>query len=132
MGGAKGMFGVLGLLMLLIGAVWIGQGLNASWAPQSFMTSDINWTYRGAGFALVGLLLVLFGLRSGGWRDVLGAGGATTAFVGAFLAAQATNILPGMPVSGNMDWALRGGIAVAVGLVMIFIASRGSKASSTE
>lgn len=130
MGGAKGMFGALGLLMMLIGAVWIGQGINASWAPQSFMTSDINWSYRGGAFAAVGLLLVLLGLRSGGWREVLGAIGATAAIVGAFLVAQALNALPGMPVSGNMDWALRGGIAAAVGVAMIFIASRGGKASA--
>ena len=122
MGGAKGMFGVLGLFMMFIGTIWIGQGLNQPWAPQSFMTSDINWSYRGAGFALIGFVLVLgASLRSGGWRNVLGALGALIVFIGAVLAAQAANVLPGMPVSGNMDWALRGGVAAVVGLALIFL-----------
>ena len=126
MGGARGMFSVLGLLMMLIGGVWILQGLNVSWAPQSFMTSDINWTYRGIGFASVGLVLVGLTLLSG-WRDVLGGVGAFAAFIGALLAAQAFNVLPGMAMSGNMDWAVRGGIAIIVGVVLIFIASHKTK-----
>jgi len=129
MSGAKGMFGVLGLLMMFIGSIWILQGLNVSWAPQSFMTSDINWTYRGAGLALIGLAALALSARSGGWRDVLGAVGALAVFIGAVLAAQAFNVLPGMPVSGNMDWALRGGGVLVVGVVLIFIGGRG-KASA--
>lgn len=129
MRGAKGMFGVLGLLMMFLGSIWILQGTNVSWAPQSFMTSDIQWTYRGVGFAFVGLVLLLWAARSGGWRDVLGAVGALAVFIGAILAAQATNVLPGMPVSGNMDWAMRGGIACAVGVILIFVGAR-SKASA--
>jgi peptidoglycan/LPS O-acetylase OafA/YrhL len=129
MSGAKGMFGVLGLLMIFIGSIWILQGMNVSWAPQSFMTSDIQWTYRGVGLAFIGLVLLLWAARRGGWRDVLGAVGALAAFIGAVLAAQATNVLPGMPVSGNMDWALRGGIAFVVGVVLIFVGARPGKSA---
>lgn len=129
MSGAKGMFGVLGLLMIFIGSIWILQGMNVSWAPQSFMTSDIQWTYRGVGLVFIGLVLLLWAARRGGWRDVLGAVGALAAFIGAVLAAQATNVLPGMPVSGNMDWAMRGGIAFVVGVILIFVSARPGKSA---
>jgi hypothetical protein len=61
---------------------------------------------------------------------VLGAVGALAAFIGAVLAAQATNVLPGMPVSGNMDWALRGGIAFVVGVILIFVSARPGKSAA--
>ena len=122
MSGVKTISGVLGLAMLIMGGIWVLQGLNVSWAPQSFMTADINWTYRGIGFALVGAVLLLWSIFS--WRDVLGAVGALTMFIGAFLAAQAVNLLPGMAVSGNMDWAVRGGVAGLIGLVLVVVSAR--------
>lgn len=127
MGGAKGMLGVLGLFMIFIGTIWIGQGVNADWAPQSFMTNDVNWSYRGGVFVAIGLLLAVVAALNGGWRHVLGAIGVLAAFIGAVFVAQAFNVLPGMPVSGNMDWAVRGGIAIAVGAALVFIGSRAAK-----
>ena len=42
--------------MLLIGCVWILQGLNV--LPGSFMTGDIKWAVFGAMLALVGAVIV--------------------------------------------------------------------------
>lgn len=125
MGGVKTMLGVLGLLMGIIGGIWVLQGLNVSWAPQSFMTADVNWTYRGAVFAGAGLALLFFGARNGGWRNLLGGLGALLGLIGAIWVLQGLNLLPGMGMSGHMEWAMRGGVALAIGAALIFIATRG-------
>jgi hypothetical protein len=39
---------VFGLLAAIAGAIWIAQGLNLSFAPRSFMTSDRTWVLIGA------------------------------------------------------------------------------------
>ena len=51
----------LGVVAVLIGLVWVGQGLNL--IPGSFMTGDPKWFVIGAIVALVGVLLVIAGLR---------------------------------------------------------------------
>ena len=51
----------LGAVAILIGLVWVGQGLNL--IPGSFMTGDPKWFVIGAVVALVGGLLVIGGLR---------------------------------------------------------------------
>lgn len=51
--------GVLGVLVLLIGAVFAGQGLG--FIPGSFMTGDIKWFWIGLVMVLVGLVLGYFG-----------------------------------------------------------------------
>ena len=48
--------GIIAALAILMGVVWIFQGLNI--LPGSFMTGDINWTYRGAALAVAGALLL--------------------------------------------------------------------------
>ncbi len=48
--------GIIAALAILMGIVWIFQGLNI--LPGSFMTGDINWTYRGAALAVAGALLL--------------------------------------------------------------------------
>lgn len=52
---------VLGVLCVLMGVVWIFQGINV--LPGSFMTGDINWSYRGALLAVVGLVVLFLSLR---------------------------------------------------------------------
>jgi uncharacterized membrane protein len=49
---------VLGILLIGGGLVWIAQGLNLSWAPQSFMTADRSWVLIGAVAALAGCVLI--------------------------------------------------------------------------
>ncbi|MEO8743744.1 MAG: hypothetical protein ABI334_07280 [Candidatus Dormiibacterota bacterium] len=47
--------GVLGVLILLAGAVFAGQGLG--FIPGSFMTGDIHWLWIGGVMVVVGLAL---------------------------------------------------------------------------
>ena len=54
---------VLGVLLALAGLVWIAQGLNLPFAPQSFMTADRAWVLIGAATALGGVALVGWGRR---------------------------------------------------------------------
>ncbi|HEY8816246.1 MAG TPA: hypothetical protein VIP57_14220 [Candidatus Dormibacteraeota bacterium] len=51
--------GVLGVLVLLIGAVFAGQGLG--FIPGSVMTGDMKWFWIGAVMVVVGLVLGYFG-----------------------------------------------------------------------
>ena len=52
---------VLGVLLILIGLVWIGQGLG--YVKGSFMTGAILWAWIGAGTALVGAALISVAFR---------------------------------------------------------------------
>jgi len=47
--------GVVAVLVLLVGAVFAGQGLG--YIPGSFMTGDIHWFWIGGGMIVVGLAL---------------------------------------------------------------------------
>ena len=51
----------LGAVLILIGLVFTGQGLNL--IPGSSMTGNRMWFYIGVVMALVGLVLVIIGLR---------------------------------------------------------------------
>ena len=50
---------VIGVLAVLVGLVWVGQGLNL--IPGSLMTGDPKWFVIGAIVLLVGVLLILVG-----------------------------------------------------------------------
>jgi hypothetical protein len=125
MAGFKTVLGVLSIVMLFFGTIFILQGLNVSGAPQSYMTSDINWTYRGVGFDVVGAALLIFALR-GGWRNIMGGVGALCCVFGALWVLQGLNVLPGMGMSGHMEWAMRGGVALVIGAVLAFFSRGGS------
>jgi hypothetical protein len=49
---------VLGVLLMLSGAVWIAQGLNLPFAPRSFMTADRTWILIGAITVVAGIVLL--------------------------------------------------------------------------
>jgi uncharacterized membrane protein len=54
----------VGLLALALGLLWIGQGTGViNWPASSFMISQIQWAYYGAGLAAVGLILIWRGRR---------------------------------------------------------------------
>jgi hypothetical protein len=54
----------LGILALLIGLLWIGQGTGiVAWPQSSFMISQIQWAGYGAALAAVGLILIWQGKR---------------------------------------------------------------------
>lgn len=49
---------VLALLMIVVGLIWVLQGVNI--LPGSFMTGQIRWAWRGAGLGAVGVLILAF------------------------------------------------------------------------
>jgi hypothetical protein len=57
---------IIGILALLMGLLWIGQGLGVvRWPASSFMINESAWAVRGCILALGGLLMILFGRRIG-------------------------------------------------------------------
>ena len=54
--------GILGgVLLLLVGAIWMGQGLG--YVKGSFMTGEMRWFWIGLGCAVVGAALLAFSAR---------------------------------------------------------------------
>jgi hypothetical protein len=51
---------VIGVLVLLVGVVFAGQGLG--YIPGSFMTGDIRWFWIGLGLIVVGAAMAAAGL----------------------------------------------------------------------
>jgi uncharacterized membrane protein len=50
---------VLGILAVLIGLLWIGQGTGTvNWPQSSFMIEQTEWAYYGAALAIVGLIMI--------------------------------------------------------------------------
>jgi hypothetical protein len=55
---------ILGLLALLMGLLWIGQGAGVvHWPASSFMIDQRPWVLRGAILAVVGLILIVWSRR---------------------------------------------------------------------
>jgi spore maturation protein SpmA len=55
---------ILGLLALLMGLLWVGQGAGlVHWPASSFMIDQRPWVARGAILAVVGLALILLSQR---------------------------------------------------------------------
>ncbi|HEY5106053.1 MAG TPA: hypothetical protein VII73_04670 [Caulobacteraceae bacterium] len=52
---------VVSLILILLGAVWILQGVNV--LPGSFMTGHIQWAIYGAILAALGIALFLWTRR---------------------------------------------------------------------
>jgi hypothetical protein len=51
---------VVGMILLIMGLVFVGQGSGYFPYPaSSFMISQTRWIYYGAGIAIVGLLLII-------------------------------------------------------------------------
>ena len=53
---------LVGLLMILMGSVWMMQGLGVGPAAimQGFMVNNIQWTFYGAILALVGVAEIVW------------------------------------------------------------------------
>jgi hypothetical protein len=50
---------ILGILALLIGLLWIGQGTGiVAWPQSSFMISQIQWAWCGAALVVIGVILI--------------------------------------------------------------------------
>lgn len=54
---------ITGILLVLVGAVWIGQGLGLL-RGSSFMVDDIRWAIAGLAAVLVGVVLAVSAWRS--------------------------------------------------------------------
>jgi uncharacterized membrane protein len=55
----RGFLLIAGLLLLVIGLLWIGQGTGAiAWPRESFMINQIQWAGYGAAAAAIGLVLI--------------------------------------------------------------------------
>lgn len=52
---------IIGILLILAGAVWFLQGVNV--LPGSAMTGQMKWAIYGAIAALAGVVLLVLGLR---------------------------------------------------------------------
>lgn len=57
---------LLGVIALVVGGVWVGQGLNL--IPGSFMTGNRMWLAIGLVVGVVGIILIALGLRRPGRR----------------------------------------------------------------
>lgn len=55
---------VVGVIALIVGVVFAGQGANL--IPGSSMTGDRLWLYIGVIVAVVGVVLIVLGLRRPG------------------------------------------------------------------
>ncbi len=52
---------IFGVLLLLLGVVWIGQGLG--YIKGSFMTGEMQWFWIGLACAVVGAGLLVYSFR---------------------------------------------------------------------
>lgn len=52
-----------GIFLILGGAIWVLQGLDVAFAPESFMTDDRWWVAWGALAMVLGIALVVRSLR---------------------------------------------------------------------
>lgn len=53
-----------GIILAIAGTVWILQGFDVAFAPQSFMTGDRSWVLWGAIAVVGGVGLIWVDLRS--------------------------------------------------------------------
>lgn len=47
-----------GVVLILAGVIWILQGFDVAFAPESFMTDDRQWALWGSLTALIGAGLI--------------------------------------------------------------------------
>ena len=55
---------ILGIIAVLMGLLWIGQGTGLiMWPASSFMLDQRPWATRGALLAVAGVVLIIFSRR---------------------------------------------------------------------
>lgn len=58
---------LLGLLAIVMGLLWVGQGTGViMWPAESFMLADRTWAVRGAILTVVGGIVVWLARRGNG------------------------------------------------------------------
>ncbi len=62
----KTLLTIAGVILLLAGLVWMGQGSGYFPYPrESFMISEFQWVYYGGITAAIGLVLIVLARRGG-------------------------------------------------------------------
>jgi hypothetical protein len=61
----KSITGIIGALLVVMGGIWILQGLNLAWGPlaRSIMQNDRHWVVYGAILAIAGLGLIAWAYK---------------------------------------------------------------------
>ena len=60
----KALLALLGIILILAGLVWTGQGAGyIRWPAESFMIDQTRWIYYGAGTVVIGALLLILARR---------------------------------------------------------------------
>jgi hypothetical protein len=107
---------VVGVLLVLVGLGWFLQGINV--LPGSFMTGQIRWAIYGGIAAIAGAaLLVRFGTR----KIILNSVAVILLLMGTVWFLQGINVLPGSFMTGQLKWAVYGGIADLVGVTLLLV-----------
>jgi hypothetical protein len=110
---------VLGVLLIQLGMIWFLQGINV--LPGSFMTGEMRWAVYGTIAAVAGAaLLIKFGRR----RVILNTIAVIVLLMGTTWFFQGINVLPGSFMTGEMRWAVYGGIADLIGAGILLFANR--------
>jgi hypothetical protein len=60
------LWNILGVLLILIGIVWILQGVNV--LPGSFMSGHVQYIFLGAIVDIIGLVMLIYANRGRGTR----------------------------------------------------------------
>lgn len=61
---ARAILSVFGVLAILMGLLWIGQGTGiVMWPASSFMLADRQWAVNGAVLAVIGAAALWFARR---------------------------------------------------------------------
>jgi len=56
----KSLFTLIGVIALLAGLLFVGQGSGyIRWPAESFMIDETQWVYYGAAIAVAGILLIV-------------------------------------------------------------------------
>ncbi|KGB51873.1 putative membrane protein [Sphingopyxis sp. LC81] len=61
MGAFRGILTIVGVAAILVGGLWVLQGLDiVRWPASSFMLGDTVWTRNGLFLSILGIVLILF------------------------------------------------------------------------
>jgi len=65
---AKSISGPIGMFLVVMGVIWMLQGLNLAWGvlARSFMQNDRHWAAYGAILTAAGLGLIVWGFSRPG------------------------------------------------------------------